>query len=76
MKPKPKKPKQPKPPKTVTITQGQADILNGMTARAKAIESETATAVATIAAGAGIAKWGNVNLDGLTLTFGEPQEAP
>ena len=62
-------------PRKVKLTQGQADIITGLTAEARAIEGRTQTVVATIAAGAGIEKFGKVGIDGLVMTFGEPEEA-
>ena len=65
----------PKPNKrAVTITDGQVDLINALAAKVKVAENEAATAIAMIAAGAGIEKWGDVNLDGHTLTFGKPKE--
>ena len=70
---KAKKPKK-KDPRAVKITKAQVGILNQLAAEKTAIESSTTLALATIAAGVGIERWGDVSLDGLTLTFGEPKE--
>ncbi len=60
--------------RAVKITSGQVELLNALAANAKAAQEKSALAVATIAAGANIEKWGDVSLDGHTLTFGEPQK--
>ena len=63
-----------KKPRAVSITEGQANILNTLTAEAQAIQGRTEVVVATIAAGANIEKWGTVELKDGKLIFGEPQE--
>lgn len=61
-------------PRKVQLTQGQADIFSALARQAQVVQDKTATVAAMIAAGAGIEKWGTVNLDGLTLTFSKAEE--
>ncbi|KKM08191.1 hypothetical protein LCGC14_1726410 [marine sediment metagenome] len=60
--------------RAVKITDGQVALLNTMASQAKQIEEKTELVVATIAAGAGVEKWGKVELNGNTLTFSKAEE--